>query len=450
MSSFTIHNDFNELEFSADSSLKDLFDKVTRDVFGDRLLFAIIETTTIGNESGVGTTQYIAYKGDKYIQDVIHKEYFDIIKTIKETEFGGPSKYYDWYKRSQFYYAIGTNNSSFQPTDTSSILNSKILDPYKKDWSAVQYISDYETKLSDSAIRTFFTQYVNCFLKKDWFKELPEYFILVKPISIQDETGLYIPLGNLYLKIGTSQKMELKEYKKYVSLLQAAWFNKFGAKILKEYSKKKISDEYKPKLDEHPNLKKKFQEKLFTVNGVEITFNDFYYYAFDLDNFQSYREQDQFLIYSGHNLIESIIHRDPNKKEELIEFIKSSFNGFSTTDPINFIQKNKKALKATNSISDIGIKYFLQLLSKRRFALMLLYVYGLTEDEAHKCITFGDRGGNRDVNSATVYLRENLFIYPGGFEFNNKLLADRERLFLEKVTAKIKSKHHNFTCNNFS
>lgn len=436
MSTYKIHNDFNELNFSDDSSLKDLFDRITKEVFGNDLQFAIIETTTIGNTSGVGTTQYIAYKGSKYIQDTIHKEYFDIIKVIKDTEFGSPSKYYDWYKLSEYYYAIGSNKTATKASTTQT-LNSKILEPHKKDWSAEQYITDYETKLTEEGIKQFFKQYVDCLLKKDWFRELPHYFVLVKPISIKDETGLYIPLGNFYLKIGTAEKVDLKEYKKYVSHLQAAWFNKFGAKILKEYSDKKISDWYKPKTHLSKALETILFRSQFKYGGNKITLNDLFYYAFDLDGYANFKETH--LLYSKHKFVQELIaiYKD---KEKIKEKIKETYD--SKIDPLNFLNKEVKGLK---TIDEETIKYFLLLLSKRRLALALLLIFGFDLDEAHSSLAFGER--NRTGENHSSFFSTNLFIT----QLNNlkkliPLLADREELFLKNIVAEIKKKDPSFTC----
>jgi hypothetical protein len=442
MSKPEIYSDFNELNFSDDSSLKDMFDRITKEVFGNKLRFAIIETTTIGNASGVGTTQYIAYKGKKYIQDVIHIDYFDIIKAIKDsTELGSPSKYYDWYKRSEYYYAIGSNDAPPKKT-TTEILYSEILPPHKKDWGAEKYITDYETKLSDEGIRKFFSQYLDCLLEKVWFKELPYYFVLVKPISIKDETGLYIPLGNLYLKIGTTEKIELKEYKKYVSHLQAAWFNKFGAKLLKEYSDKKISDWYKPKTHLSKPLQNKLLKKLFKNGGNEITLNDFFYYAFDLDGYSNIK--DTHLFYSKHPFIQELI-KIYNDKEKIKKKIKETYD--DKTDPLNILNKTVTGLKG---IDESSIKYFLLLLSKRRLALALLLVFKFTLEEAHTALVFGEKKNEKlksSIKDHTDFLLNNLFITQSNPVTNIlPLLADREELFLKRIVAEIKKKDPTFTC----
>lgn len=440
---FEIHNDFNELDFSADAGSKnDLFDKLTKDIFEDTLLFAIIETTTISNASGVGTTQYIAYKSNKYIQETIHKEYFDIIRAMEETECGSLSQYYDWYRRSDFYYAIGTNEA-IPASNEVKILNSKILDPDKK-LNAEEYITDYEKKLSDEEIRFFFQQYTRCLLQKEWFRELPHYFILVKPISVIDETGLYTPLGNLYLKIGTSKKIELKEYKKYVSMLQAAWFNKFGAKVLKEYSSKKISDEYKPRPGGSLTIANKLVRPLFKNNGSNITLNDFFYYTFDTNRYSNLRNSH--LYQSNHPLIRDLIIYKGNKNK-IKNIIKDTYD--DKNDPLNVLNKTYSGLK---KVDEDSIKYFLLLLSKRRLALALLLIFDFTLEETHEAMAFGERIRKKDSKPKdhTDFLLNNLFItQSNAIEQNTDLLAKKEIQFLIEIANEIKKTTPTFHCKLF-
>jgi len=438
MADFKIHNDFSDLDFLFDSESTDIVADITKKRFKENLLFAIIETVTISRVKGIGTTQYLSYKKVDFIEKTIHKDYLEIIEEIKGTAFGSPIQYYDWYKRDKFYYAIGVNKNA-KPT-VGTILNTTTIPP-KDEPDSNEYIKEYDRVLTDSEIRNFFSDYAECLLAKDWFKELPHYFILVKPISIQDkETKLYIPLGNLYLKIGTKEKVDLIEYKKYVNHLKSVWFNKFGDKVLKEYSQKKTSDEYKPKISLHNNLEKKFSTQLFKVDTNPITLNDFFYFAFDLDANKLIR--DEYLIYSKNPLIKQLLPYYNNKKK-IQELIKAAYD--YKPDPKNIITRNIKGLKSTNDIKVEGIKYFLLLLSKRRIALLLLLVFNFTEEETHECITFGEKATTTTSDSVQIYLRENLFIYPGK-NFNLPLLADRENLFLRNIISEIRKIKPTFSC----
>lgn len=440
---------FTSSEFPKNSKVEDIVKGIIEKRLGkSNLLLAIIETVTISRIQGIGETICLAYKSVDYIKKTIHKDYKDIIDEIKETSFGSPIKYYNWYERDSHYYVIH-KNENFLPL-TYNTLNGHPITPELKNKDE-KYIEDFDKVITDEELDSFYKKYTSCFLSKNWFKELPNYFILAKPIAIQDkQTKSHIPLGNLYVTIGTVTEVGIDIYQELVKDLRSFWFHKYGDTILKEYSLKKRSNLYKPKLEQHPNLSKKFKEVLFTLNAKPITFDDLYYYAFDLDYTQTFIENEAYLLYSDHNLIEIITKQNPINKNELIEFINTSFLGYSKNDPINFIKCNKKKLKDLNSIGTEGIKYFLQLLSKRRFALMLLYVYELSEEETHMCITHGNREYATATPNTTIYLRENLFIYPGGFAFNEKLLSDKERLFLENVVFKIKEKHPDFTCKNFN
>lgn len=439
MSDFTIHNDFNELEFLFDSESTDVLGDITKNRFKDNLLFAIIETVTISTVKGVGTTQYLSYKKVDFIKKTIHKDYLQIIDEIKGTAFGSPAQYYDWYKRDKFYYAVGENKNA-KPT-IGTILNGAIIKPEEKPESK-EYIIEYDRVLSDKEIRQFFTDYTNCLLAKDWFKELPHYFILVKPISIKDkETNLYIPLGNLYLKIGTKQKVELTTYKKYVNHLKSVWFNKFGDKILKEYSDKKTSDEYKPKIKNSKPLLNKFTKELFSIGGRSITLNDFFYYGFDLDGFSNLKHDH--LFYSSHPLIKKIILAY-NDKEKISEIIKGTYS--SKEDPLNILNKTISGLK---NIDEASVKYFFLLLSKRRLALALLLVFGFKLEEARNALTFGARSTktNSTIKDHTDFFLNNLFITQSNPPKSIiPLLADREVLFLKNVVEEIKKKNPAFTC----
>lgn len=429
------------MEFPADSSFEDLCEKTTRDAFDGSLLFALIETTTISNVSGVGTTQYIAYKNYDYIRETIHKDYDEIIGAIKGTKFGGPSKYYDWYKRSEYYYAVGSNEVTASETSLR-LLETHTIDLREKG-AAEKYVTDYTTKLSDTVIREFFEQYVKCFQRKEWFNELPHYFILVKPVSIKDEANLYIPLGNLYLVIGTDRQIDIKEYKKFVGRLQAAWFNKFGGKLLKEFSTKRISDEYKPKTALSKPLENRLSKELFKFKGKHFTLNDFFYYAFDSDEY-TYLKKD-YLLHSEHEFVKALV-TNANDKTKLVATIKEWYD--RKDDPFNIL--NKTATGEGLKSLDVGsIKYFLLLLSKRRLALALLLVFEFSLEEAHLALVFGERKSKEtfEPKDHTVFFVNNLFITQSDPVKNIvPLLADREELFLRRIVEKVRLTKPTFKC----
>ncbi|HRI05255.1 MAG TPA: hypothetical protein PLL77_16075 [Pyrinomonadaceae bacterium] len=438
---FKIHDDFSELEFPADSSFDELCEKITHSAFGESLLFALVETTTISNVSGVGTTQYISYKPYDYIQNTIQEDYKAIIDLMKGYKLGSPVKYYHWYKRSQYYCVIGSNDGA-PPPPQMLLLQPHKIDPGPKG-SAEEYIIDYPTPLTGEWIRDFVEKYVQCFLTKDWFKELPHYFLLVKPVSIKDEVDLYIPLGNIYLVVGTSRQIEVADYKKYVSQLQAAWFNKFGGRLLKEFSTKRISDEYKPKILDCGTLANSLKKPLFNYDGKEFTLNDFYYYAFDSDAYVHLKER--YLLNADHKFIDDLIqHTGDNKR--IVEIIGAWHN--QKDYEYNFL--NCTANGGLKTFDENSVKYFLRLLSKRRLALALLLVFDFSLEETHLALVFGDKRKskeNYDRKDHTSFLSSNLFIMqPHPKEKMLPLLADRDKVFLTKIVEKIRRTTPSFTC----
>jgi hypothetical protein len=447
MLSFQIQNGFNELDFIFDSEtcivlseIKNVFSEITRKWFDGNLIFAIIETVTISEVSSIGTTEYISYKSVDEIKNNIHKEYLEIIDTIQGTEFGGPSKYYDWYRREEFYYAFGLNLDA-KPIKPI-ILNSIKIEPEPKPDSK-QYISDYDKVLTDSEIRQFYDNYITCLLSKEWFKELPHYFILVKPISIKDkESNLFIPLGNLYLKVGTNTKVNLNDYKKYVNYLKSVWFNKYGDKILKEYSEKKISDEYKPKIMGSKPLENKLNKTLFKVGGKDKTLNDFYYYAFDFENYAILKEEH---LFKSDSLFIKKLIASHNNKSSISELIKNTYD--RKDDRLNVLNKAATGLEAFKSIDLPEIKYFLLLLSKRRLALLLLLVFGFTVSETHNTLSFGEREPKKKpkAKSHTDFLGTQLFIFnPNRPSKLIEQLADKDKSFLTEIAKVIKKAHPEF------
>lgn len=432
---FEIYNNFNELEFLYDSNSKDIFGDITKNRFGENLLLAIIETVTIGDKTSIGTSQYLSYKPKEYILNTIHKDYIKIIEAIENSSIGTPVKYYNWYKRDKYFYVMGSNDLEFK--EKIYLLNSEIV-PQTNHPNSEEYIPEYDDEISDDTIKTSLENYSKLLLKTEWFRAIPNFFILAKPISIKDDSELYIPLGNIYLIIGTKEKVDLNTFKKYVNHLKAVWFNQFGHKILKEYSEKKRSDEYKPKHILHNNLGTKLKAELFKVRGNPKSLNDFYYSTFDLDGNNECIDEN--LLYSSSEFIMHII-KSVNSFTNLSSEIHSYFD--SKKDENNILTKNKSGLKKHTEINKKSISYFLQLLSKRRLALFLLYVCDYTEEQTHSIVTFGEKTGTTANKSVEIYLRDNLLIYPDK-SYNFDLLADREVLFLKRTFAEIKKKFPNF------
>lgn len=438
MSSVPVKNDFNELDYSEFSKPGefDLFG-VTKEVFGDSLLLAIIETTTIGNESGVGTTQYISYKGRTYIENKIDKDYKAIIDRMKDSDLpGGPSAYFHWYRRDRYYYVIDENTAAPGSENGVKTLTNVII-PQKEKENSEQYIREYPKELTDPELKSFFSEYVRCLLQFDWFGELPNYFVLVKPLSVKDEsTGLYIALGNLYLKIGTDRKIELPEYKKYVGLVQAAWFDKFGSKILREYSSKKISDVYKPKVAEAKTLATRLNRPM---KPNEFRLNDFFYSAFDLGEHTELRKKHLLADRPPFEKFVNDLVENHKNKEQLVETIR----GHLAID--GMLDATAEGLEKFIAIDAYAIKYFFVVLSKRRLALALLLVFNFKLNEAHEALLSGDRTDCGTEHSK--FFNTALFIMQANtFEAIGPTIADGERDFLNGLIDKIRKTDPDFLC----
>lgn len=445
MTLYTIHDDFDEFDFPENSDLGDLFENITTTTFGRGLVFAIIETTTISNVAGVGTTHIIAYKNRQYIEETIHPQYLAVIDEIaKNPPIGSPSKYFNWYQRSKYYYAYGENESDVTIEHSTLTPNTMTLEKHDKKKSAEKYILEYPRKLTKTELDKFFEKYVKSLLANDWFREAPYYFVLVKPISVKHDGGSYIALGNLYLKVGTKTKIDLEEYKKYVSLIQAAWFKKFGAKILEEHSRKKVSDEYKPKAVLSKALANRLEKPVGWNGEKHMSLNDFFYNAFDSGAFCHLK--DEYLMSISHPLIAQLV-KFPKNKEEIILAIEGRYD--DKNHPLNILNKTAYKSRALKTLDENSIKYFFLLLSKRRLALALLLIFDFTLEEVHKVLKFGERQtkASYSVKDHTDYLNNSLFImHTKPITHIIPVLADRDRRFLEDIVKQIKNNFQDFTC----
>lgn len=435
---------FTSSEFPKNSKAEESVKSIIEKRLGsNNLLLAIIETVTISKLKGIGETIYLAHKPIDYIEGTIHKDYKKIIEEINKTKFGSPIRYYNWYEREKHFYVIHQNET---PVSLDySILNPHIIEPSENESETLKenYKDIIEDKiLTDEDLASFYITYTKCFIKKEWFKELPHYFILAKPISVPDMINKsFIPLGNLYVVIGTKEKVGIDIYQELVKDLRAFWFHRFGSKILREHSQKKRSDAYKPKTDLSKTLQTKLSRELFKNGGEKIALDDFFYYAFDLDNYAHHR--DSHLFYSNHTFIKKLSN-NYNNKSEIEKIIKETYN--YKNDSLNVLNKSADGLKR---IDEDSIKYFLLLLSKRRLALALILVFNFNLEEAHKALVFGERekiGKDHDGFFSTE-----LFI-TNSTEIKKliPLIADREELFLINIVKEIKKSNPSFTCKIYT
>ncbi len=430
-----------------------LFDIIKKRIGQDNLLLGILETVTISRINGIGDTMYFSHLTVEEIEAKIKTDYEEIIEFIKEkTALGTPVKYYNWYEQIEHYYVISENSNA---VIDDSLTDNKISKyPYlrvKKEKDA-DLIDDFEKKLTPEELENFYIDYTNQFQDKDWFKKIPHYFILAKPIATIDlQTKAHIPLGNLYIVIGTKRKVELKNYQLLVKDLRNLWFQKLGSKILKEFSQRKRSDKYLPKIEESKTLLNRLeaviQDKDKTI--PEVSLNDFYYAAFDLDSFTQLR--DDYLITSNHHTINYLIS-NYNCKKKITDKIKQDYDYKLAKKDILSKSADSEILYQINENS---IQYFLLLLSKRRVALALLLVFGFTLEEAHKALVSGSGEVGKNHKS---FFNTNLFIFyshysskqenAGQVDFTSivKTLSEKDKDFLKEIVTKIKTRNTNFSC----
>lgn len=446
---FSFHTDFNEHDYFVDSKGIEAFAEITKKVFGNNLLLAIIESTTISELSSIGTTLYLSYKPTNYIKSRIHKDYIEIINEFKKTSFGSISKYYDWYKREKFCYLIGYNASSNpgEASTSATILNTEILSNISKP-PANKYISDYNKQLTEAEIKNFFRSYANRLLKEEWFGELPHYFILIQPVSFKEKIGdveLYKPIGNLYVKIGLNRHIKIRECQKFIHQLKSVWMNHYGGKILKEYSKKVISDEYMPRLEQSDagTLKNKFDKVYFHIGNRGITLNDFFYYAFDTDKYVDLR--NRFLHTANTDLYKQLC-ASQSKKEQISTIIRDRY--YAKDDKENILNTALSGFKSMRDLSEKNIKYFILLLSKRRLALALLFIFGFSLEEIHNTLKPDSRANSSaDEAEHAKYLLDLFITTPTKIKKLYSLLAEREKEFLSDLHISIIKKHPEFKCH---
>ena len=442
---------FTSSEFPKDSQIDIvLLDIIKKRVGKNNLLLGILETVTISRINGIGETMYFAHKTIEEIKKTIQSDYEEIIKFIEtKTTLGTPVKYFNWYEQSEHYYVIsensGVKNYNDLTDDKLAKHSSKQVEKGKDDDAIV----DFEKKLTSQELENFYIEYTKQFLCKVWFKDIPHYFIFAKPIATIDiQTKAHIPLGNLYIVIGTKQKVKLRNYQLLVKDLRNLWFQRLGSRILKEFSQRKRSDKYIPKKEESKTLSNRLeaviQDKDKTIPKVSL--NDYYYAAFDLDSFSQLRED--YLIKSNDNIISTLINNYENKKN-ITDSIKD-FYDYKFADK-DIISKSANA-KILYQIKEESIIYFLLLISKRRVALALLLVFDFTLEEAHKALVSGS--GEVGVNHKSFF-NTNLFIFysnnktKNGVDFTSivKTLSEKDMYFLKEIVTKIKTKDHNFSCH---
>ena len=434
---FDILNDFDEYHdiIPPDAAHDDIEVLISKS-FNKELLLCIIENVTVGNIRGIGTTHLRHIKqSDEELQKVID-EYWEIINKLKD-EMAGISTYFDWYQRFESYVIFGENIHATAPVVRGHNWANKDKKPKP---GLNEYIKIKDQELTDEYIKKYLSRYVELLNEKAWFANLPFYVIIVKPISVFDEyTNKFIPLGNLYLHFGTTERKEISFYKDLVNKIILVWFRNYGARIVREietqpntgYTEGKESDNHIPR------FKSKQHSKKLTETKVN-----------DLDTFKLINLYDQ-LFNSPSNIGVIYDHLIDEKNEVFRDVVKILKE---TKDKKSNVSKNidsiletiretatvyrECSLETFASIDDNCLEAFAKMLSKRRIALAYILLLGLKPESINTIITAGDRTKNTEDESIIKYLWNNLFIpYPKSI--SNRDMNNGYGTYEEKIVFRI-------------
>jgi len=368
----------------------------------NELIVCIIESVTIGNLQGIGTThlRYIE-KPEDHLRMMID-EYWAIVEQLKD-EFPNISSYLNWYQRSKSIMIAGKNPSSKQPSINRFTWKDKIVE---KKPCFQDYISIRNQELTYDEIQAYLSRYIELLGQKEWFASLPYYTIIAKPISVYDDVNAeYIPLGNLYLHFGTRVEKDVQFYKKLMNNIMLIWFKKNGAKMINELHQKKQSDAEKPLSDRHiPRFTEaRHQQKLHKTKvakmAASIKLIDLYRYAFD--NQADPTLFNGLLIDENHdifNLLNKVLQNGHDYKS-IVDDFKERCRPYSKT-----------SLEGITKLDENCKTAFLKILSNRRIALSLLLIYRLSIQETHKLITARQNDNSPSDKSIINFLWNKLFI----------------------------------------
>lgn len=434
---FDILNDFDEYHdiIPPDAAHDDIEVLISKS-FNKELLLCIIENVTVGNIRGIGTTHLRHIRqSDEELQRVID-EYWEIINKLK-VEMAGISTYFDWYQRFESYVILGENKNAIPPVVRGHNWANKDKKPKP---GLNEYIKIKDQELTDDYIKKYLSRYVELLNEKTWFANLPYYVIIVKPISVFDEyTNKFIPLGNLYLHFGTTERKEISFYKDLVNKIILVWFRNYGARIVREietqpntgYTEGKESDNHIPRFVSKQHSKKLTETKVNDLDGFKLI--DLYQKLFNFP-------ENIGLVY------DHLIDENNEVFREMVDILKIT-NGLKqkNTTALNSILERVRqtattyrecSLETFSSIDENCLEAFAKILSKRRIALAYILLLGLSPESINTIITAGERIKNTEDDSIIKYLWNNLFIpYPKSI--SNKDRKDGHQSYEEKIVSRI-------------
>lgn len=436
---FIISDTFNEShEIVPEGHSQDPLQHLIDSEFKTGLILCIIESVSVGNISGIGTT-HLRYIGmdEESIKPIIDK-YLGIVDTVKK-EMDGISTYFEWYQRENSYKIDGENKNckSLRPLPSRWAVKDVKND---KKYAFENYIQNRNVDLSDAYIRTYLTHYLDLIMAQEWFNTFRYFTIIVKPISVYDKESLsYMPLGNLYLHFGANERWDDSFYRKLVNKILIVWFKENGATVLREIDKKSNTGSEEEADNQIPPFfnSKQHRKKLgylYKNRFEKFTLEDLYKEAFNQTNYNSEKQAN--LIDPQSHIFKEIpnllANRDTSNmsitNENIIETIREK------TYNMRGASLEKYQIIDKETMTD-----FFKILSKRRIALSCLFVFDLTKDESHKAIVSGDKIDDLTTSkSREVYLWNNLFIPQGTKTKIYDLLSKREKEFLRDLNSEVK------------
>lgn len=423
------------------------------------LLLCVIESVTVGNIEGVGTThvRYLKKSGELFKR--IKADYLECVKKIKVENKGGIAENYEWYQRHEFHAVIGKNSDAKLPEniETSWVTKDESLQPKRSDFFKIS-----TAPLEENDIRKYLTSYVHALLENEWFRNIPHYCIIAKPISVQHTySPSFIPLGNLYLIFGTVRKIEIDDYKRILNGLMLVWFRNYGAQVVSEIERKKeeellplvtASQKYSPVFEKATHQRKLTKTKINKISN--LTLSDFLTEIFDQPKNKDLI--DSLLIKPNHKVFRHLykILEKSSKIEasaipeidDLIEDIRYDAKEYINTsmDTCMTVEGGKEA--------------FLRILSKRWIVLAFIFIGGFDLGLSHKLASH-KIGRDASDDSQDKYLWNNLYIkiYPNSkndIKSNLRLLystlAIAEKDFLKSlynIVIKEKPEYENHQSN---
>lgn len=428
---YEIYNNFDEYHIIVPKGTSHEHVEVFIDhYFSDEVQLCILENVTINNIKGVGTTHIktIKYSEGEKPKDILI-EYHKIISQLK-TELASPASYFDWYQRHGSFLIIGNNSTSNNRRPLGyTWIREKTPDQH-------EYITIHNQECNEAYLKKYFQRYLELLSTKRWFSELPHFCVIVKPISVYEESNQkFIPLGNLYLVLGTKNKKNIDYYRDFINKLMVIWLRNSGGKVLKELNStvESSTDEYIPKFT---SAKHKDKLSLTKINQFDtFKLNDLFEAL--LDNSKG----DKYLFDSNYHNINNEVFSPLYK---IIE-TKGDSNSNGKQPILNTLQELLKpfrdiSLDKYDTINDECLKKFVLILLKRKIVLAYMLIGELSLQEINYILVGQDN--QPSIESISKYLWNNLFI-PNAKIYNEKL-PERKKNAIEKITSTLSNHEKGF------